>query len=51
MKKFLLRLAVPILAQLADELAVQDDNSTGWDDETAEAIKVALEKLSKYELI
>ena len=51
MKTFLLRLAIPILMQLADELAKQDENSTGWDDETAEAIKIALEKLSKYGII
>jgi hypothetical protein len=51
MKKFLLRLAIPILAQLAEELAIQDENSTGWDDETADAIKIALEKLAKYEII
>jgi hypothetical protein len=51
MKKLLLRLAIPILVSLAEELAAKDENSTGWDDETAEAIKIALEKLAKYEII
>lgn len=51
MKTFLIRLAIPILIGLAEELAAKDDNTTGWDDETAEAIKIALEKLQKYGLI
>lgn len=51
MKRFLIRLAIPILASLADELAAQDADETGWDDETADAIKIALEKLAKYGII
>lgn len=51
MKKFLIRLAIPILASLAEELAAKDENSTGWDDETAEAIRIAIEKLEKYGIV
>lgn len=51
MKNFLIRLAAPILASLADELAAKDENSTGLDDETADAIRILLEKLAKYGII
>ena len=51
MKKFLIRLVAPILASLADELEAKDENSTGLDDETAEAIRLVLEKLAKYGII
>lgn len=51
MKTLLIRLALPILLTLADELAAKDENTTGWDDETAEAIKIAIEKLQKYGVI
>jgi hypothetical protein len=51
MKKLLIRLALPILLSLAEELKARDEDSTGWDDETADAILLAVEKLQKYGLI
>jgi hypothetical protein len=51
MKTLLIRLALPILLSLAEELAKRDEDSTGWDDETADAIRIAVEKLQKYGVI
>lgn len=46
--KLIISLVIPLLVSAAQLLADKDENSTGLDDEAAEAIKYALERLQKY---
>ena len=39
---------LPLLNTAAEMLAIKDENSTGADDEAAEAIRFAIERLQKY---
>lgn len=46
--KFILYMLLPLLKSSAQLLRDKDENSTGVDDEAAEAIEHALERLEKY---
>ncbi len=46
--RFILALLLPLLHQAANLLRQKDENSTGFDDEAADAIDYALNALQKY---
>jgi hypothetical protein len=46
--KIILMFIIPNLRWAAELLRAKDDNSTGFDDEAAEAIDFALTRLEKY---
>jgi hypothetical protein len=46
--KLILSLAIPLLKSAAQLLRDKDENSTGVDDEAANAIDFALDTLAKY---
>lgn len=46
--RFILALVLPLMTTAAELLASKDENSTGADDEAAEAIRFAIERLQKY---
>ena len=47
--KVIILLLLPLLRTAAELLAMKDENTTGVDDEAADAIKYALNKLEKYQ--
>lgn len=46
--RFILAMVIPLLHQAAQLLRQKDENSTGIDDEAANAIDYALDALQKY---
>lgn len=46
--KLIISLLMPLLVSAAALLRAKDDNSTGFDDEAAEAIDYAIERIQKY---
>jgi hypothetical protein len=49
--KLILTFLLPLLLTASAQLRAKDENSTGWDDEAADAIDIVVEKLQKYGVI